>query len=115
MTEDIVISAPRYVHVNQSFELNCSSFVVPGKKTAEFLIDDITLTNIRSHENVCYNSFRENICNINTCHCSEDGRTYVLYYKADKFIDQKNITCKMKVADDKISVSNTVTIDVVGK
>ena len=115
MTEDIVISAPRYVRVNQRFELNCSSFVVPRKKTAEFLINDITHTNIRSHENVCYNSFRENICNINTCHCSEDGRTYVLYYKANKFIDQKNITCKMKVADDKISVSNTVTIDVVGK
>jgi hypothetical protein len=54
MTEDIVISAPRYVRVNQRFELNCSSFVVPRKKTAEFLIDDITHTNIRSHENVCY-------------------------------------------------------------
>jgi hypothetical protein len=115
MTEDIVISAPRYVRVIQSFELNCSSFDVPCIKTAEFLIEDTTLTNIRSHENVCYNSFRENTCNINTCHCSEDGRTYVLYYKADKFIDQKNITCKMKVADDQISVSNTVTIDVVGK
>ena len=89
--------------------------MVPHIKTAEFLIEDTTLTNIRSHENVCYNSFLENICNINTCHCSEDGRTYVLYYKADQFIDQKNITCKMKVTDDQISVSNTVTIDVVGK
>jgi hypothetical protein len=38
LTEDIVISAPRYVRVNQNFELNCSSFVVPGKKTAEFLL-----------------------------------------------------------------------------
>ena len=115
-TADIVISAPRYARVNQSFELKCSSFDVPRIKKAEFLVDDTTFTYIRSNENVCYNSLGNNTCNINTCHCSEDGRTYALYYKADRFIDQKNITCKMNVADDQISVSNTVTIDVgVGK
>ena len=113
LTADIVISAPRYVHVNQSFELKCSSFDVPRITKAEFLVDDTTFTYIRSQENVCYNLLRDNICNINTCHCSEDGRTYVLYSKADQFIDQKSITCKMRVADNHISVSNTVTIDVV--
>ena len=113
-TADIVISAPRYVRVNQSFELKCSSFDVPLITKAEFLIDDTTFTYISGHGKVCRNSLRNNIlCNINTCHCSEDGRTYALYYKAEQFINQKNITCKMKVADGKISVSNTVTIDVV--
>ena len=112
-TADIVISAPRYVRVNQSFELKCSSFDVPPIKMAEFLVDGTTFTYIRSHEKVCYNLLRENICNISTCHCSEDGRTYALNYKADQFIDQKNNTCKMSVVDDHISVSNTVTIDVV--
>jgi hypothetical protein len=112
-TADIVISAPRYARVNQSFELKCSSFDVPRIKKAELLVDDTTFIYIRSHNNACYNSLGDSICNINTCHCSEDGRTYALYYKADQFIDQKNITCKMKVADDQISVSNTVTIDVV--
>ena len=115
-TADIVISAPRYVRVNQSFVLKCSSFDVPRIKKAEFLVDDKTIAYIRIHEKVCYNLLRDNICNINSCHCSEDGRTYALYYKADQFIDRKSITCKMRVADDQISVSNTVTIDVlVGK
>jgi hypothetical protein len=115
-TADIVISAPRYVRVNQSFVLKCSSFDVPRIKKAEFLVDDTTIAYIRIHEKVCYNLLRDNICNINSCHCSEDGRTYALYYKADQFIDRKSITCKMRVADDQISVSNTVTIDVlVGK
>ena len=70
-TADIVISAPCYVRVNQSVELKCSSFVVPRIKKAEFLVDDTTFTYIRSHENVCYSSLPDNICNINTCHCSE--------------------------------------------
>jgi hypothetical protein len=112
-TADIIISAPRYVRINQSFALKCTSFDVPRIKKAEFLVDDTTFTYIRSHEKVCDNLLRGNICIINTCHCSEDGRTYALYYKADQFIDQKSITCKMRVADDHISVSNTVTIDVV--
>ena len=35
--------------------------------------------------------------------------------KRNNLLIRKNITCKMKVTDDQISVSNTVTIDVVGK
>jgi hypothetical protein len=35
-TADIFISAPRYVRVNQSFVLKCSSFDVPRMKKAEF-------------------------------------------------------------------------------
>jgi hypothetical protein len=36
-TADIVISAPRYVRVNQSFELKCSSFDVPRIKKSGIL------------------------------------------------------------------------------
>jgi hypothetical protein len=47
-TADIFISAPRYVRVNQSFVLKCSSFDVPRMKKAEFKLVRFVMQSICS-------------------------------------------------------------------
>lgn len=107
--------AQQHVQVNQPFLMNCSSNTVPVGESAEFLVNGGTLTNIRRHNGVCFNTIAGKKCIKGGCQCSEDRQSYAVYHKLTKSNATEILSCKMTFANEKTITSNDVHISALGK
>lgn len=87
----------------------------PNGNTAEFLLNDKTLTNVRKYGDVCYNTVSRRKCLPSECTCAANERDYIMYYQTIEAPTTNLLfSCKMKF-DNVITMSKTAVVTVIGK
>ncbi|XP_052063332.1 uncharacterized protein LOC127703000 isoform X2 [Mytilus californianus] len=94
-------------------KLKCQSSKAPILHLVEFLVDSITVDNVRLAEGKCYNSTRE--CNDMICMCSKDGRVFTwIYYPLD-MLRAHIFGCQVRILDEKNNtVKTTANLQLIG-
>ncbi|XP_063420080.1 uncharacterized protein LOC134705250 [Mytilus trossulus] len=111
----VILSAPQHTPEGQPFQLNCSSTIAPVGQSAEFLVNGETLTYIRRHKIMCFNTDLGTKCRTGMCRCSSDGRSFAIYHKLSIVkTANDNFTCKMTFPNEMVIVSNAVSVSITG-
>ena len=110
---DVILDAVQYVQRGKFIKLNCSSELEPIGQTAEFLVDDNTITNIRNHSGTCFKTIDNQVCVENVCECGADGNSYILYYRT--YHKTATFECKMRFSRNSMQTSNKVNVMFLGK
>ncbi|XP_052094659.1 uncharacterized protein LOC127730325 [Mytilus californianus] len=110
----VILSAPQHTPEGQPFQLNCSSNIAPVGQSAEFLVNGETLTYIRRHRTMCFNTALGTECRTGMCRCSLDGRSYAIYHKLSNVkTANESFTCKMTFPNEMVIVSNAVSVSII--
>lgn len=111
----VILFAPQHTPEGQPFQLNCSSNIAPVGQSAEFLINGETLTYVRRHKTMCFNTALGTKCRNGMCRCSLDGRSFAIYHKLSIVkTANDNFTCKMTFPNEMVVVSNAVSVSIRG-
>ncbi|XP_071156338.1 uncharacterized protein [Mytilus edulis] len=109
----VILFAPQHTPEGQPFQLNCSSNIAPVGQSAEFLINGETLTYVRRHKTMCFNTALGTKCRNGMCRCSLDGRSFAIYHKLSIVkTANDNFTCKMTFPNEMVVVSNAVSVSI---
>lgn len=110
-----MLTANAFTQRGQEIQLNCSSNVVPIGQTAEFLVNNMTFTNIRKHKLVCFNTKLREACNNVTCRCAENKKSYMAIFKPPYNSKYINLMCRMKFSGGRVILSQEVVATILGK
>lgn len=113
--ETVVLTANTYTQRGQKLKLNCSSDVVPVGQAAEFLVNNMTLTNIRKHNLVCFDTKLKETCGNYTCRCAENKKSYMAIFKPPYNSKYINLMCRMKFSGGIVVLSQEIIATIIGK
>lgn len=111
----MLLTANPYIQKGQNIRLNCSSSIVPVGQTAEFLVNNMTITNIRKHKWICFNTKLNEACSNGTCSCADNRKSYVSVFKPDYKSDTLSFMCRMKFKGGVVTLSEAAVATVIGK
>lgn len=110
-----MLTANPFAQREKDIHLNCSSDVVPFGQTAEFLVNNMTYTNIRKHKWVCFNTKLNKTCSSRSCSCAGDRKSYTLTLKPMKNVNQVTFLCRMKFTGGTVKSSTELVVTILGK
>lgn len=113
----VILTGPKYVKRNEAVHVVCSSNQTPIELSADFLVNGITYTTLRSTKGVCYSAHLRNRCPQTpvNCHCNKDGKEYGLVIRASERNSTMTVSCLMKFQDGgQVLKSDNIIVDIYG-
>lgn len=95
----------------------CSSSQIPIGLTADFLVNGITYTSLRSTDSGCFSAHLRTKCPLHyvVCHCTKDGKEYGLVINASERNGSMTILCLMKFQNGgQVYKSDSIIVDIYG-